>query len=176
MLKQILGYIIAPDGNYISFGDLRPESLKSSFHDIELMKEILKHKWHLLYPELGLTKEEIADEALSENIYYYADKWTHSGFTTILNGNNSERKLTLGFFPTDPSFMHRMTLLLLKDSVLYESGIDSIINIDGVVHSEESIDSIYPKLLEPLFLEQQSYKRKKVKDSITLDESGNSSF
>lgn len=173
MLNQILGYIIAPDGNYISFGDLRPGSLESSFHDIEAMKEILKHKWHLLYPELGLTQEEIKEKELSENIYYYADKWTYSGFTTILNGNNLETKRTLGFFPADPSFMHRMTLLLIQDSVLYEPGIDSIINIGGVVHSEESIDSIYPKLLEPLFLEQRNYKRQKVKDSITLDEADN---
>ncbi len=164
MLNEILGYLIAPNGDYMSFGKwsmrIGFDSTDSYYHEMAVIQEMLKNKWYLKYPELGLTERELVSKNLERDIYEYFSNWSLLGFISIVNGNTEDSQEILGYFPSSWNFLQNMTLLLLKDAILYQKEIPSMILVDETLKKDLSIYTIYQRIRDELEKEP-SYLRKK---------------
>lgn len=167
MLNQILGFLIAPDGDFISFGTWTPrEDIEKpeTGHESAVLLSIRKNQWHLKYPELGLTKEMVENiDSFPFSIYACFMKWSTLGFIVILNGNTLDETITYGYFSSQRSFLQDVTLLLLKDKILYQSEILSTTFLNGE-KTEKSLEAIYQEHMDQLFQENNKPCRKKKQD------------
>lgn len=162
MLNEILGYMIAPDGAFISFGEWTPtvtfDSSYENFHQYSAINSINQNKWNLKYPELGLD-EVLNPITFQEDIYVLFEEWSKLGFSFIINDNSIDTFRILGYFPKTSSFFQKITFLHLRNNILYRENIESTILQDGEYHEELNIYSIYGYLLQELFIEDSSRKK-----------------
>jgi hypothetical protein len=161
MLKDVLGYMIAPDGEFISFGKWVPTldfNTGEKIYQYSAINSLIFNKWNLKYKELGLDAF-LDPHQFSKDIFTCFKRWSELGFTFIINYNTVDTFKILGYFPTSTSFFQKMAFLLLSNDILYQENITSEIFLNGIHDANLNIYSIYEHLLEELFLEDRKRER-----------------
>ncbi|MCI8575264.1 MAG: hypothetical protein HFI09_02210 [Bacilli bacterium] len=166
MLNEILGYIIAPNGDYMSFGKWSPRigfnSSESYFHETAVILAMIENKWYQKYPELGISDSELNKRILNLEVYEYFSLWSLKGFISVINSSFEDQPGILGYFPSNSPFLQKMTLLLLKEAILYQKNIPSSVLVNEVLQKDLSIYVIYQQLLDELQKEDSYFRKKKI--------------
>lgn len=130
MFQEILGILIDPQGNFLSFGKYNDEDEYSTnqtvyryLHGRACMSQIYFYQWHITHPELDLKHYDFSDIFLFEpdksidyEIYSYFDKWSQIGYISLYHASYYDTSpLLSGFVPKNISVLQAFRLLSLKD-------------------------------------------------------------
>lgn len=153
MLKDVLGIIIDPEGNYLSFGKWLEEyefdeNYWMYMHISSLFMAIYQSGWYLSHEDLNLKdfyfQKLLKPETvmmMDEEVSKYLTQLYSLGYTLLLNRSLDKGfKIIIGFLPSFLTQEQENTLLFLKEDILFQTPLDSNIYVYG---REEETISIY---------------------------------
>ncbi len=130
MFQHILGLIIDPDGNYLSFGKLDDidndkDNAYLYLHGRAFMSQIYFHHWHKTHLDLNLQDFNFqniflyeSEKTIDYEIYYYFQRLSQLGYVILINGSKvDESPIIIGYIPKNFTNSQALTLYSLKDYI-----------------------------------------------------------
>lgn len=161
MLEYVLGIIIDPEGNYLSFG--KRDEADHSYSDADInsygrssLHSILDSGWLFSHKDLIVEDLSFADlnfsnniDQIDKNIWHYFSLWSSLGYIILLNGGY----LITGFLPGQLTGAQQETMMMLKSDILYSNFSYSDLYVSDELRSFINIQELYRTL------ERQKQKR-----------------
>ena len=157
MLEYVLGFMIDPQGYYLSFGKFSKDIIVDEnywmyIHISSFLMAIYQNHWHLTHPDLQLQHfdfqsllEEDNIVQLDADILSVLRKLSSLGYLFLLNRSFDDFHLIIGSLPNQLTPMQQQTLMELKQDILFHPQIDSNLyypNLEATTLTElyDSID------------------------------------
>ncbi len=158
MFQYILGIIIDPKGNYLSFGTMDDWELEEGyeylgFHGRSVLLSILNSGWIYTHPELDLGNVDFEDlkrweisKDIEQEIYQYFQRWWHLGYVIFFNSSTDYCQIMGGYIPKQLTREQMKTLLVLKKDLIYQNNMNSDLYLDLACPPILSIYDLYEKI------------------------------